>query len=112
MLCLDGNESSASPQNISAAEQVSSSLQLHVQLVSGSFQLQVLTSFYFPLVLKGPVPPNATVVFEVEVLSVSRGPRSMEAFSHIDLDKDRSLTKAEVTTETGFFCSASRTVLT
>nr|XP_057937237.1 peptidyl-prolyl cis-trans isomerase FKBP7 isoform X2 [Doryrhamphus excisus] len=45
---------------------------------------------------KGPVPPNATVVFEVEVFSVSRGPRSMEAFGNIDIDKDRSLTKAEV----------------
>lgn len=44
------------------------------------------------------MPPNATVVFEVEVLSVSRGPRSMEAFTLIDLDQDRSLTKAEVTT--------------
>ncbi|XP_054643469.1 peptidyl-prolyl cis-trans isomerase FKBP7-like isoform X2 [Dunckerocampus dactyliophorus] len=45
---------------------------------------------------KGPVPPNATVVFEVELFSVSRGPRSMEAFGNIDIDKDRSLTKAEV----------------
>ncbi|XP_041857386.1 peptidyl-prolyl cis-trans isomerase FKBP7 [Melanotaenia boesemani] len=45
---------------------------------------------------KGPVPPNATVVFEVEVLSVSRGPRSMEAFGRVDLDKDRMLTKAEI----------------
>ncbi|XP_038575747.1 peptidyl-prolyl cis-trans isomerase FKBP7 [Micropterus salmoides] len=45
---------------------------------------------------KGPVPPNATVVFEVEVYSVSRGPRTMEAFRNIDLDKDNSLTKAEV----------------
>ncbi|XP_026151595.1 peptidyl-prolyl cis-trans isomerase FKBP7 [Mastacembelus armatus] len=45
---------------------------------------------------KDPVPPNATVVFEVEVYSVSRGPRSMEAFRKIDLDKDKSLTKAEV----------------
>ncbi|XP_031730948.1 peptidyl-prolyl cis-trans isomerase FKBP7 [Anarrhichthys ocellatus] len=45
---------------------------------------------------KDPVPPNATVVFEVEVYSVSRGPRSMEAFGQMDLDRDRSLTKAEV----------------
>ncbi|KAM6955355.1 peptidyl-prolyl cis-trans isomerase FKBP7 [Lycodopsis pacificus] len=45
---------------------------------------------------KDPVPPNATVVFEVEVYSVSRGPRSMEAFGEMDLDGDRSLTKAEV----------------
>lgn len=33
----------------------------------------------------------------MEVYSVSRGPRSMEAFGHMDLDKDKSLTKAEVT---------------
>ncbi|KAI4806149.1 hypothetical protein KUCAC02_010729 [Chaenocephalus aceratus] len=45
---------------------------------------------------KDPVPPNATVVFEVEVYSVSRGPRSMEAFKMMDLDEDRSLTKEEV----------------
>lgn len=45
----------------------------------------------------GPVPPNATVIFEVEVYAVSRGPRSMEAFIEMDLDKDKSLTKAEVT---------------
>lgn len=44
-----------------------------------------------------PVPPNATVIFEVELYTVSRGPRSMEAFGQIDLDKDKSLTKAEVT---------------
>lgn len=43
------------------------------------------------------VPPNATVIFEVEVYSVSRGPRSIEAFTHMDLDKDKHLTKAEVT---------------
>ncbi|KAM8857361.1 peptidyl-prolyl cis-trans isomerase FKBP7 [Synchiropus picturatus] len=45
---------------------------------------------------KGPVPPNATVVFEVEVFAVTRGPRSMEAFKQIDQDQDRTLTRAEV----------------
>uniref|UniRef100_A0A3Q3XH21 peptidylprolyl isomerase n=1 Tax=Mola mola TaxID=94237 RepID=A0A3Q3XH21_MOLML len=45
---------------------------------------------------KDPVPPNATVVFEVEVYTVSRGPRSMEAFGQMDGDKDRSLTKDEL----------------
>ena len=39
---------------------------------------------------------NATLVFEVELYSISRGPRSMEAFQEIDLDQDRSLTKEEV----------------
>ncbi|XP_029315189.1 peptidyl-prolyl cis-trans isomerase FKBP7 [Cottoperca gobio] len=45
---------------------------------------------------KDPVPPNSTVVFEVELYSVSRGPRSMEAFRLMDLNKDKSLTKDEV----------------
>ncbi|XP_056913833.1 peptidyl-prolyl cis-trans isomerase FKBP7 [Takifugu flavidus] len=45
---------------------------------------------------KEPVPPNATVIFEVEAFSVSRGPRSMEAFGSMDIDNDKSLTKDEV----------------
>ncbi|XP_040057862.1 peptidyl-prolyl cis-trans isomerase FKBP7 [Gasterosteus aculeatus] len=45
---------------------------------------------------KAPVPPNATVVFEVELYSISRGPRSVEAFREMDVDGDRSLSKAEV----------------
>uniref|UniRef100_A0A8C9SW31 peptidylprolyl isomerase n=1 Tax=Scleropages formosus TaxID=113540 RepID=A0A8C9SW31_SCLFO len=45
---------------------------------------------------KDKVPPNATLVFEVEVFSVSRGPRSMEAFKEMDLDADRSLTPSEL----------------
>ncbi|XP_034549064.1 peptidyl-prolyl cis-trans isomerase FKBP7 [Notolabrus celidotus] len=45
---------------------------------------------------KDPVPPNASVIFEVEVFAVSRGPRSMEAFGEMDSNKDRSLTKDEV----------------
>lgn len=36
------------------------------------------------------------MVFEVEVFTVSRGPRSMEAFKEMDLNHDKSLTKDEV----------------
>ncbi|KAI5613453.1 peptidyl-prolyl cis-trans isomerase FKBP7 precursor, partial [Silurus asotus] len=43
-----------------------------------------------------PVPPNATVIFKVELLHVRRGPRSMEAFKEMDLDNDLTLTKEEV----------------
>lgn len=53
--------------------------------------------FFFLSRGSDPVPPNATVVFEVEVFTVSRGPRSMEAFKEMDLNQDRSLTKEEVT---------------
>ncbi|KAJ8282392.1 hypothetical protein COCON_G00049110 [Conger conger] len=42
------------------------------------------------------VPPNSTLMFEIELYSVSRGPRSMEAFMEMDLDKDRALSKTEV----------------
>ncbi|MBN3321549.1 FKBP7 isomerase, partial [Atractosteus spatula] len=45
---------------------------------------------------KENVPPNATVIFEVELYTVTRGPRSIESFKEIDLDKDRSLSKHEV----------------
>ncbi|KTF83328.1 hypothetical protein cypCar_00009720 [Cyprinus carpio] len=45
---------------------------------------------------KGPVPPNATVIFEVELLYITRGPRSLEAFKEIDADKDKALTKEEI----------------
>lgn len=43
-----------------------------------------------------PVPPNATVIFEVEVYAVSRGPRSVDAFKEVDQDADKVLTRTEV----------------
>ncbi|XP_072541097.1 peptidyl-prolyl cis-trans isomerase FKBP7 [Salminus brasiliensis] len=45
---------------------------------------------------KHPVPPNATIIFNVELLHVRRGPRSIEAFKEMDLNNDRTLTKDEV----------------
>ncbi|XP_028991721.1 peptidyl-prolyl cis-trans isomerase FKBP7 [Betta splendens] len=59
-------------------------------------KITVPSSLAFGEIGKAGVPPNATVIFEVELYSVSRGPRSMEAFTHMDLDKDKSLTKSEV----------------
>ncbi|KAI7808585.1 peptidyl-prolyl cis-trans isomerase FKBP7 [Triplophysa rosa] len=47
---------------------------------------------------KGPVPADATVIFEVELLYITRGPRSIEAFSEIDTDNNKVLTKEEIKT--------------
>ncbi|KAJ8416958.1 hypothetical protein AAFF_G00328360 [Aldrovandia affinis] len=42
------------------------------------------------------VPPNSTLIFDIELYAVSRGPRSMEAFREMDLDNDKTLSKTEV----------------
>lgn len=59
-------------------------------------KLTVPPSLAFGSQGKDPVPPNATVIFEVELFSVTRGPRSMEAFKEIDKDQDKSLTDQEI----------------
>ncbi|XP_041940430.1 peptidyl-prolyl cis-trans isomerase FKBP7 isoform X1 [Alosa alosa] len=59
-------------------------------------KLTVPPSLAFGSKGKAPVPPNATVIFEVELYSVARGPRSLEAFKEMDQDQDKSLTEEEI----------------
>ncbi|XP_011509650.1 peptidyl-prolyl cis-trans isomerase FKBP7 isoform X1 [Homo sapiens] len=45
---------------------------------------------------EGKIPPDATLIFEIELYAVTKGPRSIETFKQIDMDNDRQLSKAEI----------------
>ncbi|XDC51615.1 hypothetical protein R6Z07M_002797 [Ovis aries] len=45
---------------------------------------------------EGKIPPDATLIFEIELYAVTKGPRSVETFKQIDVDNDRQLSKTEI----------------
>ncbi|XP_074071713.1 peptidyl-prolyl cis-trans isomerase FKBP7 [Macrotis lagotis] len=45
---------------------------------------------------QGLIPPDATLIFEIELYAVTKGPRSIETFKQIDVDNDKKLSKTEI----------------
>ncbi|KAL1259197.1 hypothetical protein QQF64_009774 [Cirrhinus molitorella] len=45
---------------------------------------------------KGKIPPESTLIFDIEIIEIRNGPRSHESFQEMDLNDDWKLSKAEV----------------
>uniref|UniRef100_A0AAY5EN77 peptidylprolyl isomerase n=1 Tax=Electrophorus electricus TaxID=8005 RepID=A0AAY5EN77_ELEEL len=45
---------------------------------------------------KGVIPPESSLIFDIEVMEIRNGPRSHESFQDMDLNDDWKLSKSEV----------------
>ncbi|KAK1173111.1 peptidyl-prolyl cis-trans isomerase FKBP14-like [Acipenser oxyrinchus oxyrinchus] len=45
---------------------------------------------------KGKIPPDSTLIFDIEILEIRNGPRSHESFQEMDLNDDWKLSRQEV----------------
>ncbi|XP_051577026.1 peptidyl-prolyl cis-trans isomerase FKBP14 [Myxocyprinus asiaticus] len=45
---------------------------------------------------KGKIPPESTLIFDIEIMEIRNGPRSHESFQEMDLNDDWKLSKSEV----------------
>lgn len=70
---------------------------MHLPYVwSQNILFDFLNVFFLLFIAQGKIPPNATLIFEIELYAVNKGPRSVEAFNQIDKDSDRKLSELEV----------------
>ncbi|XP_054582451.1 peptidyl-prolyl cis-trans isomerase FKBP14 isoform X2 [Eptesicus fuscus] len=53
---------------------------------------------------KGKIPPESTLIFNIDLLEIRNGPRSHESFQEMDLNDDWKLSKDE---DIAYLCSAT-----
>ncbi|XP_078408140.1 peptidyl-prolyl cis-trans isomerase FKBP7 [Cetorhinus maximus] len=59
-------------------------------------KLIIPPSLGFGEIGRDKIPPNSTLLFEIELYAVRQGPRSVESFKLIDLDGDKKLSRDEL----------------
>lgn len=56
--------------------------------------------------MSGKIPPESTLIFNIDLLEIRNGPRSHESFQEMDLNDDWKLSKDEVIFPFSFFLSS------
>lgn len=57
--------------------------------------------------MSGKIPPESTLIFNIDLLEIRNGPRSHESFQEMDLNDDWKLSKDEVTFPSSYSLSLS-----
>lgn len=60
------------------------------------YGIEFIVGLNFSPFWAGKIPPESTLIFNIDLLEIRNGPRSHESFQEMDLDDDWKLSKQEV----------------